>query len=306
MRYVFFVNPKAGKGTQQDKIIAEINEYFANTDEDFHIYITRFRGDALKLSHKEAQSGKEIKMFACGGEGTCFEVVNGVYGFDNVSVGVIPCGSANDFLKFFHSAGAFRDIKSQIEGESVKMDLIKAGSKYCLNGCSVGMDAMVAKDMSLFKRLPYVSGPMAYNLAIVKTFLRKLGVKIKISLDGGELFDARCLFVSVANAPYYGGGYMPAPSALPNDGLLDFTKVDVISRFRVLGFLSRYKKGEHEKLSYCSLSKCKTMEFFSNKKIPVNLDGEIIEVSHIKFEIVEKALSFVVPKKVYEKIFAKM
>lgn len=306
MRYVFFVNPIAGKGNLQEKIICEIKRYFSNTDKDFHVYITRFRGDALELSRREAETGKKIRMFACGGEGTCFEVINGSYGFDNVSVGVIPCGSANDFLKFFHTSDAFSDIESQIDGEEVMMDLIKAGDKYCLNGCSVGMDAMVAKDMSLFKRLPFVTGSMAYNLAIIKTFLRKLGVKIKVSIDDGNFTDARCLFASVANAPYYGGGYMPAPEAIPNDGILDFTMVDVISRFKVPKFLSLYKKGKHKSLDYCSIKTCTSMEFKAERKIPVNLDGEIIETESLRFEIVRNALSFVMPKKVYEELYVEM
>ena len=117
-----------------------------------------------------------LGMFACGGEGTVFEVLNGTVGYSNVELGVIPCGSANDFLKFFESRDNFLDIAEQIDGETVEMDLIKAGKNYCLNGCSVGMDAIVARDMSIFKNWPLVSGSFAYTLAIVKTFLGKLGI----------------------------------------------------------------------------------------------------------------------------------
>ena len=296
MKYVFFINPAAGKGAVQDGIINSIKEYFKDRQDDFIIHTTSYKGDAEKTARELAQTGEQLTMFACGGEGTVYEVLNGIVGYENVSLGVVPCGSANDFLKFFNEKQKFMELSRQIEGERISVDIIKAGDRYCLNGCSVGMDAMVANDMSLFKKWPLVSGPLAYKLAIVKTFLRKLGVKIKITVDNDEPYEAHCLFAVVANAPYYGGGYMAAPKADPSDNKLDFTQVDVISRFRVLKFLSLYSKGLHGKLDYCTMRNCNSMEFVSERPIPVNLDGEILESKGMKFEIVKDAVSFVVPK----------
>ena len=302
MKYLFFINPIAGKGKLQNKITDSIKDYFSENGGDYEIYITKYKGDAQKIARERAETGEEIRMFACGGEGTCFEVLNGIVGYDNVSLGVIPCGSANDFLKFFGDSKEFFDIKSQIEGNSFDMDLIKAGDNYCLNGCSVGMDAVVARDMSIFKTWPLVSGPMAYKLAIVKTFLKKVGVNLKISIDNCKPFSVNCLFAVIANAPYYGGGYKGAPNAVPNDGKLDFTLVKTISKLKVPKFLSYYESGTHENLDYCTLKNCSSMEFFADKLIPVNLDGEIIETKNMRFEIIKKAVSFVVPNKCKEKV----
>ena len=242
MRYLFFINPKAGKGKQQNRIIENIKEYFRKNQNEYNIYVTKFKGDAEKKAREEAATGDEITMFACGGEGTCYEVLNGIVGYDNVRLGVIPCGSANDFLKFFDNKSAFFDLESQLAGEAIPVDLIKAGDRYCLNGCSVGMDAMVALDMILFKRLPLISGSIAYKLAIVRVFFKKLGVKIKLSVDKDSQKEVRCLFAVIANGPIYGGGYKSAPDACPFDGKLDFTMVDVISRFKILKFLKVYEK----------------------------------------------------------------
>ncbi len=302
MRYVFYVNPVAGKGKEQDGIIESIKNYFKEKTDNFKIHITESKGDALKSANAEAKTGDDIRMFACGGEGTVFEVLNGVVGYDNVELGVIPCGSANDFLKYFNTRKEFLDISQQIDGTAMEMDLIKADDKYCLNGCSVGMDAMVARDMSIFKNLPLVSGKMAYTLAIVKTLLKRLGVKIKLSLNGEEFEDKDCLFAVIANAPYYGGGYKGAPDAVPYDQELDCTVIDTVSKFKILKFLPIYKKGEHKTLSICSTARCESMEFISDKPIPVNLDGEIIETDHIKFEIIKKAVKFVLPQTVANKM----
>ena len=147
MRYVFYINPTAGKGKTQENIKKTIDEYFADKDSEYKIHITTCAGDAQRDAKSQAKTGDNIRMFACGGEGTVMAVLNSIVGYSNVELGVIPCGSANDFLKFFENRNSFLDIAEQIDGEAVEMDLIKAGDKYCLNGCSVGMDAVVARDM---------------------------------------------------------------------------------------------------------------------------------------------------------------
>lgn len=302
MKYLFFVNPKAGKVNAQEKVIANIKNFFRSAKKEYEIHLTRFKGDAEEVARKAAQKGEEITMFACGGEGTCYEVLNGIAGYDNVSLGVIPCGSANDFLKFFDTKEPFYDVRSQIEGESVPMDLIKAGDRYCLNGCSVGMDAMVANDMTIFKGLPLVSGSLAYKFAIAKVFFNRLGVSVKLSVDGEEPKDLKCLFAVIANGPVYGGGYTSAPDAVPFDGKLDFTLVDVVSRFKILKFLKDYEKGTHGKYPFCHLKNCTSMEFTSGTPIPVNLDGEIVLSQNMRFELVKSAVKFIIPKGVNTKL----
>lgn len=309
MRYVFIINPVAGKGNLQEGIKNNIEAFFKENGGEYVIYQTTKRGDAGDFAVKEAQKGDSIRIFAAGGEGTVFEVLNGIAGYNNVELGVIPCGSANDFLKFFGAENKekFFDISAQVKGESIKTDLIKAGEYYCLNGCSVGMDAMVAHDMSLFKNWPLVSGSLAYKLAVLKAFFsKKLGIIADISLDDGEKKRENCLFAVIANAPYYGGGYKSAPDAVPFDSELDFTLVETIFRLRVPKFLSLYEKGLHASLGYCHLKRCKKMEFSAEKPIPVNLDGEIIEIEKMEFSLIEKALDFVIPSTVNVKMLTKV
>ncbi|MBR6903146.1 MAG: YegS/Rv2252/BmrU family lipid kinase [Clostridia bacterium] len=302
MKYLFIVNPNAGKGNRQKEIIKGIHESFEDFDYEYDIYITKAPDDAKQKAKSAAKSGEKISIFACGGEGTVFEVLNGIVGYDNVSLGVIPCGSANDFLKFFPDSAPFSDIFEQIKGTAVPTDIIKANDYYCLNGCSVGMDAVVARDMNIFKGWRGVSGSMAYKLAVLKTFFGKIGVSINLSVDGEETKSEDCLFAVIANAPYYGGGYKSAPDANPFDNMLDFTKVDTISKLKVPKFLSLYEKGLHSSLDYCTLKKCESMEFWAKTPVPVNLDGEIIETKHMAFSLVKGGVRFILPKSVYRNI----
>lgn len=301
MRYIYIINPAAGKGKGPDILMPKIKKYFKNGD-NYKIYVTEKAGDATVFARNEAASGEDIKIFACGGEGTFFEVLNGVAEFKNVELGVIPCGSANDFLKVFGEKELFFDIGEMAEGEALPMDLIKADDMYCINQCSVGMDALVADGMQRFKKWPLVKGKMAYNLAIIKVFLGKIGLDLKIKIDDATVMNKNCLFAVCANGPVYGGGYTSAPHATPYDGELDFTVIDTINKLKILLFLNSYSAGTHENLSCCTMGKCQTMEISSDKPFPVNLDGEILHKTKVRFEIVKRAVKFIVPKKIANKL----
>lgn len=297
MRYVFFVNPTAGKNDAYMKIIPQIEEYFNQNGGEYKIVFSTAKGDIQKKARTEAEKGDEVVMFSCGGEGTCFEMLNGVAGYDNVTISEIPTGSANDFLKCFGNEYKenFADINQMLNGITVEMDVIKADEFYCLNGCSVGMDAVVARDMAIFKNWPLVSGALAYKLAIVKTFFKKLGAVLDISIDGVHKYKKSCLFAVVGNGVAYGGGYYATPKVVPYDGKLDFTVIETINKLKILRFLKIYENGQHEKLSCCDMGNCSSLEFKAETEIPVNLDGEIIERKEMKFEIKRKFVKFLLP-----------
>ena len=110
MKYVFIVNPIAGKGNKQDGFVTAVDDYFAQNGGEYEVYYTSDKGDAMAYSNALAKTGEELRIYACGGEGTAFEVLNGVYGYKNVSLGVVPCGSANDFISYFSDKELFMDV----------------------------------------------------------------------------------------------------------------------------------------------------------------------------------------------------
>ncbi len=298
MRYVFIINPAAGKREKYLDFVPKIEEFFKGRKEDYKILFSKKRGDAGDKARKEAETGDEVLIVACGGEGTMFEILNGVAGYDNVTLSVAPIGSANDFLKSFGNEykEKFFDLNEILDGFTIPMDVIKADEFYCLNGCSVGMDAVVARDMALFKNWPLVSGPMAYKLAIIKTFLGKIGVKLQLSIDDKPPVTQDLLFAVVGNGPVYGGGYYATPKALPYDGHLDFTTVKKISKLKIPFFLKDYENGNCEKFSFCSTGVCQKLSFKANKPLPINLDGEIFERAEMHFQILKDFIKFRLPK----------
>lgn len=307
MRYVFIINPVAGKGNAEQTVVPMVEQYFADNTADYKIYVTSQAGQAKTYADSEASVGDDVTVFACGGEGTCFEVLNGIVAHPNAVFGIIPCGSANDFLKLFDSAESFLDLESQLGGECTAIDLIKCDDEYCFNVCSVGIDAIIARDMSIFKNWKFVSGSMAYKLALVKNFLfSRLGEHLNITLDGAKTTEGDFLFAVCANGCTYGGGYMPAPKASPEDERLDFALVKKINRFRILPFIKDYEKGDIDGYDYVTTGNCMVMNIESKKAIPVNRDGEIIMKQNVRFELARRAVRLLVPNgavKKYEEFF---
>lgn len=297
MKCVFIINPTAGKGKLQSPFVDSVKGYFNKNGGEYEIFYTSKQGEAMEYSKKLAQSGEELRIYACGGEGTAYEVLNGIYGYDNVTLGVVPCGSANDYISYYSDKELFLDVPALIDGEELEVDLIKMGDKYALNSCSIGMDAMVASHMSKFKKWPFVSGKMAYVLALIYTFFSKMGVNLKIKIDDGKkVIEQKALFAVVANAPYYGGGFYPTPDAEPFDGELDYSIISVVSRPRILSLLDEYRAGTHVKLDICKFGRCQKVEIVADRKVPINMDGEITYSDKVEFEIVKKGAKLILPK----------
>ena len=297
MRDVYIINPAAGKKDSTQRLTADIKKVYGD---EAKILITEASGDAERMAAAEAETGDEVRVFACGGDGTSFEVLNGIAGRKNAAIGVIPTGSANDFIKFFgfDLKKHFLNIGAQKNGTLLPIDLIKAGDKYCMNQCCAGLDAQVADTMQRYKRLPLISGNMAYNLALIKTFLGKIGIKMKVMADGKLFKEGSFLFAVCANAPVYGGGYISAPGADVTDGVLNCVTIDTIKKRQIFGLLPLYKKGQHEKIDECTSGRCKSFEFEAEKEIPVSLDGEIIHTKSLKCKILEKAINFALPAEI--------
>lgn len=297
MKYVFIINPTAGKGKLQAPFVESVKEYFDKSGGEYEIFYTSKQGEAMEYSKKLAQSGEELRIYACGGEGTAYEVLNGIYGYDNVTLGVVPCGSANDYISYYSDKELFLDVPALIDGDELEVDLIKMGDKYALNSCSIGMDAMVASHMSKFKKWPFVSGKMAYVLALIYTFFSKMGVNLKIKIDDGEkIIEQNSLFAVVANAPYYGGGFYPTPKAEPFDGILDYSVISVVKRLKILSLLDDYRAGTHVGLDICKIGTCQKLEVVADREVPINMDGEITYSNKATFEIVKKGIKLVLPK----------
>ena len=303
-KHLFILNPAAGKNSSVDKLTEQIKETFSSlsTDEhEFEIALTGGKGDATEITRKAAESGENIRIYACGGDGTFNEVVNGAVLHSNVSICVIPVGSGNDFVRSFDNIPRekFLDISACVRGKIIPCDAMRMGDKYSANVISAGLDAVTGRRQGKTKKIPFISGGFAYKLALVSAFITSMKTKISFEIDG-EKFDPGNEYIAIAvlgNGRWYGGGFKAAPYAEISDGLMDFITVKRISRLLFLRYVGIYKRGEHiEKMPYVKYKKCRKVAMFSDKPIPVQLDGEAFDVMNPTFELVPAALNLIIPE----------
>ncbi len=296
MKHIFVINPAAGQGKVLDFIRPKIEEVCKKYSLNCEIHVTERAGEGVEYVRNKAATGEEIRFYACGGDGTLYDVVNGAFGYKNAQVAVIPLGSGNDFIRLFGTKEEFLNLDDQINGVPVEFDVIKCDDEIAINQCSMGMDAEVCAMQGKIKKLPLVTGEGAYYIGCLYAIIRKFKNKFTYSIDGGEKKTKDCLFCFCGNSRWYGGGFMAAPLALPEDGLLDFVIVESrVSRPKLVTLLNKYKRGEHLDWDITEFTRGKKLVIHSDKPAAVNVDGEIKYVTDTSFEIIEKGITYVVP-----------
>jgi diacylglycerol kinase family enzyme len=155
--------------------------------------------------------------------------------------------------------------------------------------------------MNYYRRMPMVSGSMAYNLAIVQAFMGKIGNQIQVTVDGAVVAEGRYLLSAVANGRCYGGGYFASPNSMVDDGTLDVVMVKVPKTLlQIPGLLAVYKTGAHlTDDKYASLVEVyhgKKVCIKSTKALNFTADGECDQAVKREFEIMHHAIRFLVPK----------
>ena len=308
VRHLFILNPASGRTDMTEKLQKKIHSL--EITDPYDIFVT----DAPRAAEKECRrylreyKNDFVRIYSCGGDGTLSEVANGVYrsGSKNCAIAIVPVGSGNDFIKSFDiPAERFRDLKSLVKGEIIDVDLLLARDttgqkKVSLNIISVGFDAAVAKGQQKFKKLPLVNGSTAYNISLVESLFTKMKNYFTVLVDGhpvGRPGKGPYLFTIAANGKFYGGGFKAAPFSDLRDGLIDFIRIDTVSKPKFIKLVGKFRKGEyiHENKDFVEYSQCKKMQIISDTPIDLNLDGEIYPMRNPIVEVLPRAINLILP-----------
>ncbi|MBR2048435.1 MAG: YegS/Rv2252/BmrU family lipid kinase [Oscillospiraceae bacterium] len=296
MEHLFIINPAAGKVDKTTEYSALIRTLCERKGLTYRIAHSQAPGDITRIAREAAQTGKELRIYACGGDGTLNEAVNGVAGYPNAAVTCYVAGSGNDFVKIFSQPDAFRSLERLLDAEEAEFDLIDCNGSYALNICCVGLDARVGNKMAEFKRLPGVSGSGAYILSTGVNLMKGISEHYVIEVNG-ERIDDRQTMICIANARWYGGGFHAVPDADPADGLLDVLIVKKLNLFQVAGVIGKYKEGRYKEVPHLVRHiRTDAIRVICDGETPLNLDGEIVPAKVADCRISPHKLRFFYPK----------
>lgn len=297
MKHLFIINPAAGKFDHTATFSTKIHELCEARGLDYKIISSKHPGDCARQTIAAAETGEDLRIYACGGDGTLNEVVCGAAGFRNVAVTHVPGGSGNDFIKIFNNPEAFSSIEALLDDpDEALFDLIRVGEDHSLNICSIGIDARIGTEIGKYKRLPLVSGKGAYNLSTVINLVKGIHRHYIVEIDGQEI-DGHFTLLCVCNGRFYGGGYEPVPEAEPDDGKLEVLLVDKISRAKVANVIGKYKAGRYaEYPDIFHHYTAKSVTVHCDREEVINLDGEARYGTDVTMELSPYKLRFFYPK----------
>lgn len=311
MKHYFFINPMAGQGKGIPELKAEIKVAAEELNLDVEIYMTKSVGDGEKEARRIAQSleGAPARFYACGGDGTNNEIINGAYGFDNIALGCLPIGTGNDMVRNFPGAGDFLSVKNQLQGEVHHIDLMKYRGKingfhqegYCVNMFNIGLDCDVVALTARLKKKPFIAGSMAYLLAVGGMFIQKKPINLQLLEDDRLMVDGEVLLVAIANGAFCGGGMNTSPQSSMTDGVFDLNIIKNVSHGAFLKLFPKYKAGTHLQVpgidEVITIKRCKQLTMLPKQKnFFICVDGEVhLAEERIDFEILPGALPFIVP-----------
>ena len=297
MKHVFLINPRAGKRDQTARLRG-LADRLAAHGLKVSCLLTDRLGGAEAIARALAETGEPVRIYACGGDGTVHEAANGIAGYENAAMTVIPTGTGNDFLKNFGpDAAKFSDPENLWDGPDFPLDLIDCNGRYCLTIACSGIDARIADSVHRYGGL--LSGRGSYLLSVAVNFLFKpIGRRWRVELDGEVLEDDFAL-VSMCNGRYYGGGSMPVPQARMDDGVLETILVKNVPKATFARLFPAYSAGAYRKFPHIArvvtarqvtITACPGEE-----DIVTCLDGESMRSQSVTLRLADRQVNFFGP-----------
>ena len=291
------MNPAAGGGRTR-KLLGPALERLQAGGLEVNVAETHAPGDATQIA-REAY-GRGVRNFiAVGGDGTSYEIVNGLFpqalGADRPTLGFLPLGTGNSFLRDFSDRGVEYAIESLLAHRSRPCDVMRlrhrTGIIYFINLLSMGFSADVA---TLRARRFSAWGEIGYQASIFLTLARFNRRPFPVRVDGAKGFDdRRCLFLTFNNSKFTGGTMMIAPQAEINDGLVEYVRWGPIGRLGLIRNLPGLYDGTHVEHPLAERKGSQRIEFKLDAPVDVMVDGEVLTLHCEEIDVLPGALNVV-------------
>lgn len=312
-KWFVILNPHAGSG-KGEKDQEEITRKLSDAGFEFELVTSDYPKHIIQLTIDAIGRGFR-KLIIAGGDGSLNEAVNGIFqqNFcppEEVTVGMIPVGTGNDWIKTFGIPNNYEGAIQVIGvGQTMRQDI--GCIRFTLNGteridyfanmAGFGFDAMVAEKTNHLKNKGR-SGMSLYLQALGSSFLNYRIAKTQVVIDGKEVEDL-IFSVSIGIGKFNGGGMMQAPGAIPDNGLFEVTIIKKIGIWGILRNLAGLYSGEYVKDYRVSTFQAQKVSVFSEKNIAGEADGESLGDNKFEIEIISQKLCVIFNPDKYLKPF---
>jgi diacylglycerol kinase (ATP) len=296
--FLAVVNPAAGGGRCRQLVPAALNRLRTGGIK-LEVVETSAPGSGSDLA-RDAYARGYRKFIAVGGDGTSYEIVNGLFpreeSDERATLAFLPLGTGNSFLREFSDRGVEHAIEALLGGRSQPCDVLRlrhsAGVLHYINLLSMGFAADVA---TLRARRFSGWGELGYQSSIFISLARFRRRPFPVSVNGESEIDRRpCLFLTFNNSKFTGGTMMIAPKAEVNDGLIEYVRWGPIGRLGLIRNLPKLYDGTHIQHPLAERREAKRIDFHLDEPADVMVDGEVLTLQCQMLDVLPSALRVVV------------
>lgn len=264
---------------------------------------TVYPGHAIELAKQAGEQGYDM-VIAMGGDGTVHEVVNGLMKLPEEKrpvLGVVPVGSGNDFAHGIHASRKPTEaLRRALDGEVSTVDLClmtdqHGRTEYFDNTLGIGFGAVVTIRSH---RLPILRGFLMYLTSVVQTIILDHNpIHMKIETDE-QTWEQKVIYLVLCNGPREGGGFLIAPDAKIDDGIIHYAMITDVSRPMMFRIVPEVMKGTHGRFKQVRMGTCRRFSLTANRPLYIHADGEIFtgpgtDLRSVSFEILPNVLQVV-------------
>jgi diacylglycerol kinase (ATP) len=291
--FLAVVNPAAGGGVCGKRAPAVVDR-LRQSGLKVDVKETSRAGEATGIVRDAIADGRR-HFIAVGGDGTSYEIVNGIFeappNGERPSLGMLPLGTGNSFLRDFTDQGADYAIEALIAGKTRPCDVIRCthtrGTLHFINIFSIGFVADVGATRN---RRFAALGEFGYTLATVLKVATLHPYVFPLQIDGQPEDREPLTFLSFNNSRYTGGKMMMAPDANTRDGLLDIIRVGQLGRISLLRTFPKIFEGTHVRHPAVRCYQAPGLDLRLDGAVDVMVDGEMVSINPRRLEVVPGAL----------------
>jgi YegS/Rv2252/BmrU family lipid kinase len=296
---IFFavVNPAAGGGRCRKLVQPALDRLRAGGIK-LDVVETTAPGQGAHLA-RDAYARGYRKFIAVGGDGTSYEIVNGLFprreSDQPATLAFLPLGTGNSFLRDFTDRGVEHAIEALLAGRSQPCDVLRLrhteGTLHYINLLAMGFAADVA---TLRARRFSGWGELGYQSSIFICLARFRRRPFPLRVDGEEIDRRPCLFLTFNNSKFTGGTMMIAPKAAVNDGLIEYVRWGPIGRLGLIRNLPTLYDGTHIHHPLAERREARRIDFHFDAPVDVMVDGEVLTLHCLTLDVLPSALNVVV------------
>ncbi len=267
-KLMIIVNPSSGGGKSLD-MLPDIERIVGELGGRADIRLSKSAQDATNLAKSAVKCFYE-RVIAVGGDGTINLVASGLVG-SKTSLGIIPAGTGNDFARVLDINGDLDNIcKIALKNDPIDTDIGRINDQVFFNMVGIGFDALIAQSINLQENR---FGLASYLIAIYKNLKEYSSNEIKIRVDSYES-EEEALMLAIGIGRSTGSGFRLTPSAKIDDGKFDICLVKHVKPLRMISLLPSVRKGNHVRIPEVKMYRCRQLEIFSSKPLPIQYEGE--------------------------------